>query len=271
VLDFRRQDRARIDVQSVETPLELARTPAHWMDLFGSSLPLPETRVRPFTSTEIAPGVRFYTAGLNARTLIVGFSGKKYRLMLPIAAILQHLDESQFDLLLLADNRQSHFAYGIGRYATSFYHLCERIAAFKQQRGYDHLIAYGTSMGALPALRAGNLTGADRSIGVGVRYAWDVPRILRGNVPPAFDPICHCRQTGTVQALVFHGTDVEADELDARKLAAIMPGCRMIPLPWSMHNPLFKIFRSSRLEDFQRAIFNLDIMPDNRILQSVIG
>jgi hypothetical protein len=126
-------------------------------------------------------------------------------------------------------------------------------------------------MGALAALRAGELTAADRSIGISVRYAWDIRRLQRGDRPPAFDPICHCHPAANGRSLALHSAGMEADDQDARKLAAVMPGCRIIPLPWHQHNPVARVFRLHRLEDFQRSLFDLDTVPDSRALQSMIA
>jgi hypothetical protein len=271
VLDFRRPAPGVTGAEVAETPLELARAPARWRRLFGPAMPLERTVVARFEREEISPGVMVFSAGTGASTLVVGFSGRWLRLMLPVAGILQNLDDTRVDLLLLTDETRGHYRNGVGAFASSFYTLCRSIDNIRSSMGYRHMITYGTSMGGLPALRAGVLLKADRSVALGPRYAWDISRIRNAKRrADAFDPLCACRETtGTAWAL--YSQNVADDVTHAQKLCRAMPDVTLFGVPAPDHNLLFPLMRQGRLGAFHAALLDPALPLDGETLRAAFG
>lgn len=255
MLRFRRKAPGVVDGEVIETPLELAREPERWQQLFGPALPLEAATIARYARREMSPGVALFSAGGGASSLVVGFSGGWLRLMLPVAAILQNMDETSHDLLLLTDSTRSHYRNGIGDFAHSFPALCDGIDRLRRSRDYRHLILFGTSMGALAALRAATLLESDRAIGIGPRFAWDISRIRRAKRrADAFDPLCACRNV-EVSAYAVHSASMEEDMLHAQRLSRLMPQCRILDVHVPDHNILHPLLRKGSLGAFQRELF----------------
>jgi hypothetical protein len=270
VLDVKRMGKTDSRDDNIATPLELARMPARWSQLFGVPLPAEASGISRYIRREIAPGMLLYSARVGAPKLIVGFTGHWMRLMLPVAAILQSLDSSECDLLLLMDEKASHYRHGIGSFADSFYMLCTGID--KLRRGYRHTITLGTSMGALPALRAGDIIGADRAIAIGARFAWDIVRMAaHGERILAFDPLCACRQQGKTELFALYGDAMAIDAGNAARLSRAMPRCGIIELPFVQHNVLLPLLRNGRLAEFNRELFDLQRAPGEARLRALFG
>ena len=98
----------------------------------------------------LSKGVTFYTADRGACALIVGFCGRRRRLMLPISFFLQLMRDDKHDVLVLSDEHRRHFDGGVEGYSSSLLDTLKRIQAFAEAKRYEKVITYGTSMGRLP-------------------------------------------------------------------------------------------------------------------------
>jgi hypothetical protein len=130
-------------------------------------------RPQPYVRQVVAPGVLRYAApatqGEEARrTLVVAFTGAAFRLMLPIAVVLQNLDADRHDLLLLFDRARTQFLGGLPALVAAL----DRLADFRR---YQRLVCLGTSAGGLPALYAAIEARAARGVSVGGSVPDDIP------------------------------------------------------------------------------------------------
>lgn len=249
-------------------PPELYRDKSLWRRVCGLRPYVLPWQVRPYRREILLPGVNLYTAGLSARTLIVGLCGRDQRLFLPVGIILQNLDHRRFDLVTLWDRRELHFDHGIEGYARSLPELAARLSDFAASRGYGGIVTYGASMGAIPAMRIGELMKADRAVAAGGRFAWHIGRLLRNqaSIQP-FDPLCHCREPGPTEHYVIFSEDNAEDVQNAERLAAMRPDCRLIPMPHREHNFPYAVQKCRRLDEYQREIFDLRRRPDPAVLR----
>ncbi|HEY6630101.1 MAG TPA: hypothetical protein VIZ90_01485 [Rhizobiaceae bacterium] len=245
------------------TPLEASASPRVWRKLFGTRRIPPGSEIRRFKRTGIHPDVKLYSADAGARTLIIGFCGRRLRLMMPIALTLQHLDDRQYDVLTLGDRRHLHFDAGIEGFAGSLPELARRISEIIDPRGYSSVISYGISAGGFPALRLASLLNVDRAISVGGRPAWHIDRLLeQKSTINAFDLICHCRATPTARLYSLFSAPVEEDAEAAAKLAAVMPGIRLAGIPCPKHNFPYEMFKKGVLSEYHDELFGQAREPD---------
>jgi hypothetical protein len=118
-------------------------------------------------------------------------------------------------------------------------------------------------MGGLTALRMGPLIGADRAIAAGPRFVWNIGRLLRDQPDiQAFDLLCQCRQPIATESYAVYSEGDPDDADSAARLAALFPGCTMIPLPSDEHNFAYVIKYTRKLDEYHRQIFDLDRKPD---------
>lgn len=211
---------------------------------------------------DIAADVTFYSRPDNPsgdKTLLIGFTGRLQRLMLPIAAILQALPARLHDVVVLRDRDHDHYESGIKDYASSLVELTERLHADLQTDRYRRVVTLGTSMGGFPALRAGIVIGADRALALGGRPTWHVGRLVAPNPRPnsAFDLLCPCAPSGPPLYCVYSPNI--AEDVDAIEgLAAMRPIHRIEVPEASRHNVLAPFWKKRRLAAFMTTLLERD-------------
>jgi len=190
------------------------------------------------------------------KTLVLAFAGRQQRLMIPNVLFLQGLPAEHYDIVLLSDTSQHHFKKGCPGYADSFMGLIEALERDVPRANYRRSVAFGVSMGGLPAIRYALVTGVERAICVGARASWDIYRLLIGDAPTHFyDPICACSKPDHRGLVFVYGADNEMDRdqaLDYSKL----PGAQRVEVPEvSSHNILATMLESRTLGLFRDQLF----------------
>lgn len=204
----------------------------------------------------LSKGVTFYTADRGACALIVGFCGRRRRLMLPISFFLQLMRDDKHDVLVLSDEHRRHFDGGVEGYSSSLLDTLKRIQAFAEAKRYEKVITYGTSMGGFPAIRAGLWLGADRAICVGGDFCRHPPRLSNPKDEiRAFDLICACRPAGDTDVLAVFAAGNQADAENYAALRQMLPGCVPIPVDTMMHNVFEHLQAQGELASFIEALF----------------
>ncbi len=258
MFNFRRKTRREIEAESVDA-LFTAKDARPGL---AGAIGLVSGKHR-YRRTEIATGVNFYSAGKSAGTLVVGFGTMKGRLSMPVFMVLDALDDTRYDLLLLSDLSKRHFDIGIGAFARTLPDLAGRIRDFAGERGHKALVTFGSSMGGFPALRAGDLMRADRSISVGGRFAWHPSRLRKvRHTIHAFEPLCACRAPFGSPFYALFSRDNASDSRHAALLAEIAPNCRTIAFPGDAHGLHYEIQLKGRLDAFFAEMLDLTREPD---------
>lgn len=262
MFEFLRRRRSTVEAEVSLTPLEAAQDSALWRAIFKTDIPPAET-VKRYKRIGLAPSANLYTAETGASALIVGFSGKKHRLMMPAAIMLQNTDDQRYDMLILSDPRKLHYDRGIEGFGDSLSAMARRIRSLANERGYRSLITYGTSMGGFPALRMGALLRADRAISCGGSPPFHPTRLLddQGTIS-AFDVICDCHKPAETPFFVLYGDGFAEDVHAAVMISTITPRVRRVPIRCDGHNFAIRIHLKGRLSDYCRQIFDLDNEPD---------
>lgn len=217
----------------------------------------------PYTYEAVVPGVRFYRgrADPSGRAVVVVLAGRHHRPMMAISLFLQNLPARLFDVLMLFDASNSHYADGVAGYADSLFSLTQRIHADFGSAGYARIYHYGVSSGGLPALRMGLMAPAHRSIAIGGLFQWPISRLQAGESVVAFDPICACNAKRGQRLICLHSS-MERDTKHARRVVATVKA-RGVRLPdVAEHNILFPLFFEGQLRDVNQRLFGYKLRRD---------
>ena len=166
------------------------------------------------------------------------------------------MPDDVYDVLVIADAQQRHYEAGSRGYSNSLLETLVRIKALSEARSYRRLITYGTSMGGVPALRAGLWLGADRAISIGGWFCTHPPRLMQPSTEiQAFDLICDCRPRGHVPVLTVFAAKNLRDVAQQAMLRAVLPDCVEIKIDSESHNVIQYLDRRGRLPAFYATIF----------------
>lgn len=210
---------------------------------------------RHYLATSLHESSILYSAGAGARSLIIMFGGKRHRPMLPPSVFLQMLNEDMFDVLMLKDLQHLHYDGGVPGWGASLNEVARNLNRYVEARGYHGAVCCGTSMGGLPALRAGRLMGTDRAISIGGRFVWHISRLIEsGPTVGAFDCLCPS-VAASARSLHVYGANDPIDPVHASQLARMLKDCRIVPSPLDVHNVFLGYFRAGFLKEFLSAIF----------------
>lgn len=127
----------------------------------------------PYTSHRISPVMMHFSGPGPAagKTLIVCFATKgSRRLMIPNAALLQHMDARRFDVLVVSDPWVTGFRAGVPLLGSTTAEVVESVAALEWLRDYRQIRTVGCSAGCYPALLLGYRLEAELIVNVVGRF-----------------------------------------------------------------------------------------------------
>jgi acyl-CoA synthetase (AMP-forming)/AMP-acid ligase II/acyl carrier protein len=134
---------------------------------------VPSTAKQSWRRQRLSNCVRLYTGDKtdkDKRTLIVGFAGHLFRLMMPMWTLLSHLNAKDTDLILFWDPARKHYSGGIPELSDNFPDLLTAVNNIVSELNYGRVISFGTSAGGLPALCAGLANGWNSTVSVNATY-----------------------------------------------------------------------------------------------------
>jgi hypothetical protein len=220
---------------------------------------------QPFARRELHTNVIHYSDPAVPRAdkaLVVAFTGRSARLMVPVAAILQQLPAHRFEVLAVADKTNAHYLQGIDGYASDFVGLCERLRGEIGMVAYRNVYCLGTSMGGFCALRAGVLLKARRAVSIGGRFPWHIQRLESDDVEvPAFELLCSCVEPGTCEFVCCYSAGFQPDAEAARSLSATFRICLRPVEGHDGHNFIHPILMDGRLSAFLGELFDFNPEP----------
>jgi len=251
------RDKAKVkEIEIHWTPLEIAEAAARGEvrlnDLHIGPVLEKEAPQR-FVRHRLSANAILFSSRPDVAGLVVIFTGKSGRTMVPLSVQLQFIDEACFDVLVLADPGRLHYTAGVEPFGNDIAALALGLRRFAAERGYHRIFTYGESMGGLPSLAAGRMAGATRAISVGGRFAWHIRRLLEGRDMPAFEALCPCTKSETELLLVYSAWMVE-DRDHANLVQSRLPGARLIAIDHFRHNPIMHLFKHGELKPFLAAM-----------------
>jgi acyl carrier protein len=186
-----------------------------------------KTAPEPYFATRILPAVRlFSTPGERRdRTLLIVFTGKGRRVMVPHAAFLQHLDARRYDVLIIADARNSSFRSGGPLLGRNEYDVVAWVSRLPLLRDYPRVRTMGLSAGAYLAVLTGRHLGAELTLGVAGRFPAE--RHVRIILTMVFRLWRASRRMPDGQLLLCYDADRSRDKNFARIVVGVSGGRRV--------------------------------------------
>lgn len=221
---------------------------------------------QPYRSFEMYKDARLFSdqsVPREQKSLVLAFAGTSGRVMMPMSVFAQLLPADRFDILLLADRNNESYANGIEGVRAPFWQFATEIARVVKMSRYASLYTFGTSMGALPALRAGRLLGAKRAIGVGAVFPWHINLLQASHKPhvPAFDSLCSCGPGQDVDCVAAFSAGFERDRVDAERLARMAHVRLMGFKEYANHNLIYLLYVDGALPAFLGQMLDFDVAP----------
>ncbi|MEO8243414.1 MAG: hypothetical protein ABI832_13995 [bacterium] len=223
-----------------------------------------QQQVQRFASREIAADATLYTGADSpaGRRLLIAFTGRKNRMMMPLPLFLQEVEAATWDVLVLRDSRLSQFRLGCEGLADTFPDLARKVADLAAP--YLAATAIGASMGGLAAIRLGLARPAVRGISIGGRFPTDAARLLMAEYPgPAFDPICACLPVIPRNLFFVHAEGHTLDREAAKLCVGLTGGVRVRIKDQQRHYVLWQCHQTGSLRAFLTHILDPAIDPQD--------
>lgn len=211
------ESHARARAQTLpDDPLAAATT--QWLDRTRRMLDRSgDTTIRHYTLSRPLPAVLFYRGpgAPDTKRLLIGFTSRGRRMLLPQSVFLQHLPADMFDVLIITDPRRSSLETGVPLLGDSVDAVIAWLAAQAWIRDYAGLRTLGCSGGGFPAVLAGHRLAAELAMSVGGRFpegrhATRLGWTLRAR---------HAAQPDSTRTVLAFGADKTRDRKFARALA----------------------------------------------------
>ncbi len=120
----------------------------------------------------ITPTINLFSStSPSEKTLLISFPPRGVRhLTIPTAVLLQHIDASKYDLLMVSPDNDGGYAFG----TIPFGRKIKQQASWLQQQAwfqsYQHIRTFGFSAGSFPAIALGHLLQADLALSIAGRF-----------------------------------------------------------------------------------------------------
>lgn len=208
-----------------------------------------------FRREQIASGAFLYRMDDAIRPLLVVFTGRTKRPMLPVPAFLQFFDSHDWNVLMLRDERRLHYRDGVEGFASSMADLAPKVRDLAGKN--VDVLALGTSMGGLPAIRLQLFGGADRAISICGRFPADAQLLLSAQtVPDPFDPICACLDQKERPLLFVHPAGSVTDAQEAALAARLTGGHTWAVPSTESHGLLGQLWEKGRMSEIFPGILD---------------
>jgi acyl-CoA synthetase (AMP-forming)/AMP-acid ligase II/acyl carrier protein len=196
---------------------------------------------------ESADRFHAHTGSCASKTLVVGFTGHTMRLMMPVYRLLCHLDPDGHELLLLRNPGRDHYRSGIPGFGAGLEAVARGLDDFVRQRGYQRVVAMGTSAGALPAIAVALANGWERAIACGADAMSSHPELrelivrLIGERGDTSDP----------EIIATYARRNPRDCQGAAEIASVVPQAQLLAEPRSSaHMILHRLYLNGELRSF---------------------
>lgn len=233
-----------------ELPRKLSANLSEWISHLSvhdrlSDIPSVEPMIRERSNRK----AHFYRAFSGRNTgLLIGWSGSRGRLMMPIANYLPVASSLQHDLLLLQPDRASGYGSGIPRFGADFNGLVDGLSRFRDSSGYEKVIVLGTSLGSGPALVSAPRLGADKCVVVGLTD------IERSPYLPKWDEVFRLWSRSEGPSLSITAGSAAPADIQFSKMAQEHLGGTLELIQDQGHTPIWGLLRSGKFFDwFKRA------------------
>jgi acyl-CoA synthetase (AMP-forming)/AMP-acid ligase II/acyl carrier protein len=203
---------------------------------------------------ELSPNIRLYTGqGIHAnnKTLIVGFAGNMFRLMMPMWTFLSNVNSAETDLLMLWDPARNHYSGGIPELADNFPDFLQSLKEMVSKLEYRRVVSFGTSAGGLPALCAGLASGWDATVSVNAAYP-----LTKKGLLPVLKSLTDQQTTKRPEIRLYYSELNQEDLLAAVAIAKIAKGEVRPLFGHALHNVLWTAYQKGELPKLFSEFFS---------------
>lgn len=188
----------------------------------------------------------------SQKTLLIGYCGAAFRLMMPTPIILQYFPANQFDILKLTDRSKSFFLNGIPSFADNFETLIEKIKSQFDISRYKSIKVIGTSAGGAAALYTGIKLGAEVALSIAGKHPTIYPMAQQSTLNPLmFDELISLDAMSTCKVIAFYSKNSSLDEQGAYSFKKYLPSLEVIGVQGTKtHNLLHEVFIANQLQEF---------------------
>jgi hypothetical protein len=199
-----------------------------WIATLGGSMPINKVRPIEFERREILRGVTLYTADAGStdqKTLIIGLAGLHHRLMAPTPWLLDCLNPTLYDVVVLRDFSRHSFAFGIPGLGGDFFEALSSLRTHADSRSYRNAISLGTSAGGVPAILAAILLNLNRGISICPQdFHWFAARLKTlGLSDERYTALLASRPRPFPELILVCGADNVTDVAAASALHGLVP------------------------------------------------
>jgi hypothetical protein len=160
------------------------------------------------------------------KTLVVCFAAKGARhLLIPNAALLQHLDARRFDVLVVSDPWATAFRTGVPLLGRTAAETVESVARLEWLRDYRQVRTLGCSAGSYPALLMGYRLQAELIVSVVGRFPAE--RHVKALFRMLVDMRNAVKRGRRPRVILAYGADRSRDRNYARIVSGLTGGGRM--------------------------------------------
>ena len=187
-------NRVHVAIENYMTPAELRYFSAalatdppgspsrEWIARLAIGMPANVVRPVEFERKSVSNGATHYAADVSSsdrKTLIMGFTGIAHRLMMPTPWVLDCLNPALYDVVLLRDFSRVAYASGVRGLGDDFHTSLSKLRMQIDPGAYRNTIAFGTSLGGIPAILASILLRLGRAVAIGPQAFNRITGLLR--------------------------------------------------------------------------------------------
>jgi hypothetical protein len=191
----------------------------------------------------------FSRPGHVRRNLLICFPGMHHRMLASTPIFLEAYSAVDSDVLLLGTGWGLGTGGGIHGLGDNFDQATKSLSDWAISMGYQDLWTYGTSRGALPALRYGFALGASRIVSVGLKTSASRDESLADLADSAG------RADGVQVRLIF-GADAIGDGHACFEARRHIPYASISAIPEAQHAPIWPLLLRGQLPSFFAAVFS---------------
>lgn len=238
-----------------------------WMESISEQMQYAgKSRAEPFVSRRLRSTVTHFvgTGDAGSKILLICYAAKGIRrLLIPNAVLLQHLDASKYDVLMVADPLATSFRERVPCLGNGTPEIVETVLSLPAVSTYQHFQTFGCSAGCYPAILTAYKLNANACVSVGGRI--QKLRHLRESVV-MLKVLRRASRGAKVQNLVMaFGASKLRDRFFARLITALFGGRRIsvkLSHKRSGHRVLQDIPKRGALGEFlANTLSNADEQP----------
>ena len=221
-------------------------------------------KIRPFVRHKISTNVFFYNSDNINKKILICFCGNANRLMMPIAAFLQYIDEKIYDVLVLMDPSKLCYHSGIPDFGFTLKESVNKLSDIISEKKYEQVYTFGTSGGGCASLYIGAYLNAKKAISVGGRHPLDyldfknTKLLSEKNLSGSeFDKLLSMRRNEyRTNIQVIYNDRHEEDKKSAINFKKHLKNVNLLSIDGESHNVFHELRKKQKLKLLMDDLFN---------------